>query len=160
MNYLNRAIARFLVKLSEKKLSERDQIYVSTVYHTISDLERIGDYSKNIMGYAKKMSSLGEQFSHLAISEIDTLESLIDDLYEKIYQAYSETDEVALEAAYEIEDQVDALTAEMAESHVKRLNEGICTLDVGSEFLSMTSDSERVADHLINMGKVIRLYSR
>jgi len=32
-------------------------------------------------------------------------------------------------------------------------------LDVGSEFLAMTSDSERVADHLINMGKVIRLYS-
>jgi phosphate:Na+ symporter len=47
----------------------------------------------------------------------------------------------------------------MAENHVRRLNEGVCTLDVGSEFLSMTADSERVADHLINMGKVIRLYS-
>jgi phosphate:Na+ symporter len=147
------------VKLSENKLSERDQIYISTVYHTISDLERIGDYSKNIMEYAEKMASLDMRFSAVAIEETMKLEGLIDQLYDKIELAYSETNEAALEEAYDIEEQIDILTDEMAENHVKRLNEGECKLDVGSEFLSMTSDSERVADHLINMGKVIRLYS-
>jgi len=152
-------VARFLVKLSDNKLSERDQIYVSTVYHTISDLERIGDYSKNIMEYAQKMDAQQERFSSIAIEETMKLEALIDQLYDKIEIAYSETNEMALEAAYDIEEHVDVLTEEMAENHVERLNEGICKLDVGSEFLSMTSDSERVADHLINMGKVIRLYA-
>ncbi|MBE6524929.1 MAG: Na/Pi cotransporter family protein [Thermoplasmata archaeon] len=147
------------MKLSENKLSERDQIYISTVYHTISDLERIGDYSKNIMEYAEKMASLDMRFSAVAIEETMKLEGLIDQLYDKIELAYSETNEAALEEAYDIEEQIDILTDEMAENHVKRLNEGECKLDVGSEFLSMTSDSERVADHLINMGKVIRLYS-
>ena len=147
------------MKLSENKLSERDQIYVSTVYHTISDLERIGDYSKNIMEYAQKMEADGVRFSDNAISEIVSMQGLIDRLYEKIVQAYTEHNEAALEEAYDIEEQVDIITDEMAENHVERLNQGICKLDVGSEFLSMTSDSERVADHLINMGKVIRLYS-
>ncbi len=147
------------MKLSENKLSERDQIYISTVYHTISDLERIGDYSKNIMEYAEKMASMDMRFSAVAIEETMRLEGLIDHLYDKIELAYSETNEAALEEAYDIEEQIDILTDEMAENHVKRLNEGECKLDVGSEFLSMTSDSERVADHLINMGKVIRLYS-
>jgi phosphate:Na+ symporter len=156
---LNKEIARFLVKLSENKLSERDQIYLSTVYHTISDLERIGDYSKNIMEYAKKMNETGSTFSEVALQETMRMEGLIDQLYDKIEFAYSESNEAALEEAYDIEEHIDVITQEMAENHVKRLNEGICTLDVGSEFLSMTSDSERVADHLINMGKVIRLYS-
>ncbi len=132
---------------------------MSTVYHTISDLERIGDYSKNIMEYAQKMDAQKERFSEVAIEEVMKLEALIAQLYDKIEIAYSDTNEMALEAAYDIEEHVDILTEEMEENHVERLNEGICKLDVGSEFLSMTSDSERVADHLINMGKVIRLYA-
>lgn len=129
------------------------------MYHTISDLERIGDYSKNIMEYAKKMNESGSTFSEVALQETMQMEGLIDQLYDKIELAYSESNEAALEEAYDIEEHIDVITQEMAENHVKRLNEGICTLDVGSEFLAMTSDSERVADHLINMGKVIRLYS-
>ncbi|MBP5735756.1 MAG: Na/Pi cotransporter family protein [Candidatus Methanomethylophilaceae archaeon] len=156
---MNKEIARFLVKLSENQLSERDQIYVSTVYHTISDLERIGDYSKNIMEYAQKLKEQGTTFSEVALKETMIMESLIEQLYEKIEIAYTETSEIALEAAYDIEENIDIVTESMAQNHVERLNEGVCKLDVGSEFLAMTSDSERVADHLINMGKVIRLYS-
>ncbi len=111
------------------------------------------------MEYAQKMEADGVRFSDNAISEIVSMQGLIDRLYEKIVQAYTEHNEAALEEAYDIEEQVDIITDEMAENHVERLNQGICKLDVGSEFLSMTSDSERVADHLINMGKVIRLYS-
>jgi phosphate:Na+ symporter len=132
---------------------------VSTVYHTISDLERIGDYSKNIMEYAQKLNEQKVSFSETALRETMELEALIEQLYEKIEIAYTETNEIALEAAYDIEERVDIMTEGMAQNHVQRLNEGVCTLDVGSEFLAMTSDSERVADHLINMGKVIRLYS-
>ncbi|MBQ9689683.1 MAG: hypothetical protein IJV47_03635 [Candidatus Methanomethylophilaceae archaeon] len=145
--------------MSENQLSERDQIYVSTVYHTISDLERIGDYSKNIMEYAQRLNETGGHFSEVAIQETMEVQALIEQLYDKIEIAYTETSEPALEEAYDIEEHVDIITEQMAQNHVTRLNEGICTLDVGSEFLAMTSDSERVADHLINMGKVIRLYS-
>ncbi len=111
------------------------------------------------MEYAQKMDAMGAKFSDVAIEETMRMEALIEQLYEKVEIAYTEANEIALEAAYDIEEHIDVMTDEMAENHVKRLNEGVCTLDVGSEFLAMTSDSERVADHLINMGKVIRLYA-
>jgi len=159
LNYLDKEISRYMVMLSEHVLSDKDQIYVSTVYHTTCDLERIGDYAKNIVEYAEKMDSLSEGFSEMALAEIDQLRILIDDLYGKIRDAYENADRVVLEQAYLIEDKVDDITSTMATNHVHRLNQGQCTLDVGSEFLSLTSDSERVADHLINMGKTIKLYA-
>jgi len=111
------------------------------------------------MEYAQRMQEQGSRFSDVANQEIMEMQALIEQLYDKIEIAYTETSETALEAAYDIEEHIDIITEQMAHNHVSRLNEGICTLDVGSEFLAMTSDSERVADHLINMGKVIRLYA-
>ena len=43
----------------------------------------------------------------------------------------------------------------MEENHIIRLYEGICTAIVGSQYMSLASNSERVADHFINVGKMI-----
>ena len=56
----------------------------------------------------------------------------------------------------ESEDEVDRITARMEENHIIRLNKGICTALVGSQYMSLASNSERIADHFINMGKMVR----
>ena len=84
------------------------------------------------------------------------VESLVESLYEKVLIAYSEYDEKSLEEAYDIEEMIDVTTDDMSANHICRLNDGICTLDVGAKYLSLASDTERVADHLINFGKTIR----
>ena len=156
IDYLNKEVARFLVKLSNLPLSKSDSIYISTAYRSITDLERIGDYAENIMEYAEKMKETNEGFSNIAKAEIEKVEKLVEDLYDKILVAYSMKDNRSLEIAYDIEEQIDIFTDEMAENHIKRLNEGVCTLDVGAKYLALASDTERVADHLINFGKTIR----
>lgn len=156
LDYLNKEIARYLVKISKLTLSRRDRLYVSSVYHTITDLERIGDYAENIVEYAIRLGEINGSFSNIAIKEINDMEALVDELYEKIMEAYSKTDELALEAAFDIEEKIDLFTDRMEENHIKRLNDGICTLDVGAEYLSLASDTERIADHFMNVGKTIR----
>ena len=44
----------------------------------------------------------------------------------------------------------------MAQTHIDRLNEGLCTPSVGAQYLSLSSNVERVADHLINVGNTVR----
>ena len=156
IDYLNKEVARFLVKLSNQPLSSSDSIYVSTAYKSVTDLERIGDYAENIVEYAVKMKDTGEGFSSIALEEIVKVEQMVEDLYDKILLAYSNKDRRSLEIAYDIEEQIDVFTSEMAVNHIQRLNDGICTLDVGAKYLALASDTERVADHLINFGKVIR----
>ena len=47
------------------------------------------------------------------------------------------------------------MTDEMERYHIRRLNEGTCSPAVGAEYLSLAQNSERVADHLINVGKTV-----
>lgn len=155
IDYINRELVKFVVELSQLPLSEKDHKYVSTTFHTISDLERVGDYAENIMEYADTLKSENEGFSESAVSEIAYMREHIEKLFDEVIKAYTNKDKEALAEAYRTEDEVDRITTRMAENHIIRLNEGICTAIVGSQYMSLASNSERIADHFINMGKMV-----
>lgn len=156
LNFLNREIARFVVKLSKLELNDQDHTYLAGAFHTISDVERVGDYAENIIEYADKLKNCGQSFSDSAVSEIRNLQQHINDLFQKVMKAYVNVDMHSFDEANEIEEKIDAITEEMAQNHVTRMREDLCTPDVGAQYLSLTSDSERIADHFINVAKSIR----
>ena len=156
LNFLNHKIVDFLVKLSDAQLSAKDMRYISTAFHAVTDLERVGDYAENIVEYAEHLKAADEKFSDDAVSEIEAVRELIEDLFGHIMRAYISGDKEALDLANEAEDEVDIVTSEMADNHIRRLSEGVCTADVGAQYLSLSSDAERVADHFINLGKAVR----
>jgi len=155
LNFLNKELTKFIIPLSKKNIVEKDHLYLSTAYHTISDLERIGDYAENIVEYALTLKEADECFSEDAVSEIRALQKMIEDLFQKVMKAYVSVDLTALKDANEIEDQIDNVTKEMETNHIQRLDQGVCKPDIGAQYLSLTSNSERVADHLINVSKSI-----
>ena len=155
IDYINKELVKFVVELSKLPLSEKDHKYVATTFHTISDLERVGDYAENIMEYADTLKRENQGFSESAIYEISYMREHIEKLYAAIIKAYTEENHAAFEEADKIEDQIDKITSRMEENHIIRLNQGICTAIVGSQYMSLASNSERIADHLINVGKMI-----
>ena len=155
LDFINKELVKFVVSLSNLPLSEKDHKYVTTTFHTISDLERIGDYAQNIMEYADTLKNESDGFSDSAVSEIAYMREHIEKLFENVIKAYMDKDQEALAEAYRIEDEIDRITARMEQNHITRLNEGICTAVVGAQYMSLASNSERIADHLINVGKMV-----
>ncbi len=156
LNFLNKEISRFVVKLSKCEMNDADHNYLATTFHTVSDIERIGDYAENIVEYADKLRDIDQKFSDKAVGEIRNLQEHIEDLFQKTMKAYVNADLDSLNDANAIEEKVDDITDEMCENHITRLRNGECTPDVGAQYLSLASDSERVADHFINIAKCIK----
>ena len=160
LNFLNRAITKYIVKFPRDQISDIDNIFLSTIYHVVSDLERIGDYAENIVEYATSLQSGSNTFSEDAIKEVRNLQDIINELQGKVTTIFSEQSTALLQDAYDIEDDVDNITQEMADNHIKRLDEGICSPEVGALYLELTSNVERIADHFINVAKSTRKYAK
>ena len=160
LNFLNREITKYLVKLSQVDLSEDDKILISTSYHTVSDIERIGDYAENISEYAEKMEADKLTFSPKAISEIQTLKATITNLYDEVMKTYKEDTLDYIDKVNEYEESVDRQKEEMGEHHIERMNKGECTPEVGAIYLSLSSNAERAADHMTNIAYAVRSYAK
>lgn len=160
LNFLNREITKYLVKLSQVDLSEDDKLLISTSYHTVSDIERIGDYAENISEYAEKMEADKLKFSPKAISEIQTLKATITNLYDEVMKTYKEDTLDYIDKVNEYEESVDKQKEEMGEHHIERMNKGECTPEVGAIYLSLASNAERVADHMTNIAYAVRSYAK
>lgn len=160
LNFLNREITKYLVKLSQVDLSEDDKLLISTSYHTVSDIERIGDYAENISEYAEKMEADKLTFSPKAISEIQTLKATITNLYDEVMKTYKEDTLDYIDKVNEYEESVDRQKEEMGEHHIERMNKGECTPEVGAIYLSLASNAERVADHMTNIAYAVRSYAK
>lgn len=157
LNFLNRTLVDYVVRLSERSgLNEHDHVFLSSTFRVVRDIERIGDYAENIVEYATSLSGTGEKFSDDALKEISYLSGLINTLYEKVDKAYHKEDTEALKEAEAIEDEVDDFTKKMEEMHIKRLSDGLCSSSVGAQYLSLSSNAERIADHWLNVGKSIK----
>ena len=152
LNFLNKNLVEIIVRLTgSKHISRKDYLYLTSTYRTISDFERIGDYSENIIEYAVNLKDYNESFSKDALKEIDELEGLINELYQVSVDIYNTGNRVKFLKAKAIEEQIDQLTGSMADKHIERLNAGICSANVGAQYLKLASDAERIGDHLINI---------
>lgn len=157
LNFMNKELIAYAVRLSgERGLGEKDRAYLSGTYRSIRDLERIGDYAENIVEYATVLADSSQEFSDDAKYEISQLVTLIHQLYDNAIAAYQNEDFAALDKANEIEEQIDDYTRRMEEGHISRMEKGICTPSVGAQYLELSSNAERIADHMINVAKSIR----
>ena len=88
--------------------------------------------------------------------EISQLKELLHQLYRSATAAYQNEDFDALAKANTIEEEIDDYTKRMEEGHIARMEKGICTPTVGAQYLELSSNAERMADHMINLAKSIR----
>ena len=151
LDYLNTTLVVIIAKLSKLVTSASDTSYLSSSYRVISDLERIGDYSENIIEYADYLQKSEQKFTDVAIKEIEEVRNTVNELYTASITVYTHYDEARMNDAFELEEKIDDLTEKMSNNHIVRMNKGECNADVGAQYLQLSSDVERIADHLINI---------
>ena len=156
LNFLNRNLIPYIVQLNNLPISEDDNRYLATAIRTIGDLERVGDYSVNLTEYAELLKNFNEKFSNDLIYEVDQLRDTMGALYQATMKTYMDHDFDALIEVNRYEDQVDDMVATIEKLHLQRLMDSIYPASVGQVYQEFASDTERIADHFLNVAKSIR----
>lgn len=152
-------LGTYLVKLSSKNISLEDSKSMSIILHSISDFERISDHALDIVMSAKEIYTKKLEFSEHAKEEIKTLCLAVNDICDMTAESFCNNDYVAATHVEPLEEVIDTLSKEIKENHIKRLQKGKCTIEMGFILEDVLTGLERVSDHCSNIAvEMITIY--
>ena len=144
-------IGGYLIRLSSKNLLEKDSHMLSMLLHVIGDFERISDHAINIMEAGKEMHEKGLVFSNEAKAELAVFSRAVRDILNISIQVFEDQDKQLAVTVEPLEEVIDHLNEKLKKNHIKRLRDGICTIELGFILSDVTTNYERVADHCSNL---------
>ena len=145
------ALGTYLVKLSGMNLSVSDNRILNTLLYTVSDIERMADHAMAVAKAALEMEEKKIEFSNQAKGELAVLERAVLDIVDRTVAAYSSFNRGEAVKIEPQEQVVDALVREVKSRHVRRLRDGLCTVEYGFVLEDLLTACERTADHCSNV---------
>lgn len=156
INTLDKLITDYLVKISNTSLSDRQHMIINNLFHTVNDIERVGDHAENIAELAQYYIEHELNFSEAAHEEVQDISKRAITTIEYAISA-RETGNVELVRKVEQnEELVDTLEEELREKHIRRLAQNVCDSTTGVVFLDLLSNLERISDHALNIAYFVK----
>ena len=144
-------LGSYLVQISQHGVSMDDIRTVSRLLHAIGDFERIGDHALNLQESAQELHEKGLSFSESAHGELQVLLAALEDIMSRAFSCF---DAASVEKAREVEpleETIDRLIEEIRMRHIRRLQSGDCTMQLGFILNDLLTNFERVSDHCSNI---------
>ena len=149
------AIENYLLKISSTDINDTTNELVMEMLHSVSDIERISDHCMNIAEVARKNSEDGIVFSDFGKKELSIIGTAVTEILTMATEAYSKR---SLEEALRIEpleQVIDNINFAIKDCHVKRLCDGLCSVEGGVSLLELLTSLERISDHCSNIALYI-----
>ena len=144
-------LGTYLVKLSRSQLEAAESNEAAMFLKLIGDFERISDHGINVLESAQEMRDKDLAFSAEAVREMSVLGNAVCDILDLTIRAFLTKDrEKALEVE-PLEQVVDDLKEKLRANHIRRLQQGLCSVTAGFVWGDLLTSLERIADHCSNI---------
>ncbi|MEG1932079.1 MAG: Na/Pi symporter, partial [Pygmaiobacter sp.] len=144
-------IGNYLVKASDHEPSEADSRNISDLFALITEFERIGDYSINVVERSGEIFDKGIIFSDSAKAELLVMDKAIKEIIDLAVDAFKKNDVRIAECVEPLEETIDSMCDILHNRHIARLKRGTCAIENGVVFLEIITNLERIADHCSNV---------
>lgn len=150
-DYYEDIIGTYLIKLSANQLNDNDSEKAAMYLKVIGDFERIADHSVNICESAKEMNDKGLTLIEEAKKDFNVLSSAILDIVEKATDAFINDDIHEAIEVEPLEEVIDDLKEKMRTRHIKQMQNGKFSIDIGYIWSDLLTNLERASDHCSNI---------
>ena len=144
-------LGTYLVKLTGRELTNKQNKDVSVFLHTLSDFERISDHARNIAESAMEIESKKIVFSESARGDIKMITDAVAEIVGLSVGAFLAEDTASARKVEPLEEVIDELCDQAKLRHIERLQSGDCTISAGFVLNDLLTDLERVSDHCSNI---------
>jgi phosphate:Na+ symporter len=136
-------------------MSEEASTSIGRLLLNIADFERIGDHAASILKIAERMNEKKLRFSEHAVQDIRVIVYAVLDVLNLATTAYKNSDEKLALDVEPLEQVVDRLIRKSKKRHIKRLQAGVCTIELDLMVSDLFNDLERISDHCSNLATSI-----
>ncbi len=144
-------LGSFLLKLAGRQLSDDDSNRITQLLLTIGDYERIGDHASYILKIAETMHEKKQKFSPEAIEELKVIVHAVSELFRMTLEVFTTDNTILAQEVEPLEQVIKKNIRKVKNRHIKRLKEGLCSVDVSFMFSDLMNDLRRIAAHCSNI---------
>ena len=148
-------LGSYLFHLNSRDLNERETLVSSHYLHCLTDLERISDHAVNLADLAREMDSKGIAFSKDGLEDMTRATDAVREILSLAQQALEREDMAVAQRVEPLEEVISSMMEGMKLRHIRRLQNGACTLELGFIFNDCINNFERVAAHCSNVALAV-----
>ena len=152
-------INKYMLAIKEDDLSPKSHKLYEEIMHTVSDFEKIGDYTENIYEQYQSIVDNGVSFSEEAMFELKIIRDAVEEIVELTTHAFVEGSIPVAARIEALEENIDGMREALKSKHIHRLRTGLCTVDTGMPFLDIIQNYEKIADHCSKIAIYIMMYN-
>ncbi|MGA1794223.1 MAG: Na/Pi cotransporter family protein [bacterium] len=152
---LRDSIANYLIRITEREITETEAKMIPSFLHSINDIERIGDHAENIAELALRMTEKKIIIPTDEIAEINTMYKIVDGMMHKVIDALSELDIELTHDIFQKERDLNRKFMQYRESHVGKLNSKQYQSFASIVYTDMLANFEKIGDHITNVAQAI-----
>lgn len=148
-------LGTYLVKVSSLELTDEDSAEAAMLLHVIGDIERIADHALNVLESAQEIDEKKLEFSDECKQELGKMIGAVNEIIDHSYAAFTENNLAEAKLVEPLEQVVDDLQDVLKARHVKRLQKGECTVELGFVLSDILRNFERISDHCSNIAGLV-----
>ena len=155
LNHLDKEITNYLVMVSKQPLSHADSLRHHTLLTNVRDIERIGDHFENILELLQYKEHHEVTLSKSARQDLIGMFSLAIEAVRKSIEALDTASLSLAQEVTELESLIDDMEDKLRQKHIARLNTNECSGAAGIVYTDIVSNLERIGDHAVNIADSI-----
>ncbi len=149
-------ISDYLTQISSSSLSSEATRRIRSMHSIINDLERVGDLYYQLSKTFEDMMDLEVALPKEAVVEVsDYLDIILRAIKLMRENMKNVNGSVDLQAAIDIENEINDTRDKMKEAHYRRLEQGVYTSQAGVIFLDYITRMEKIGDHIFNVQEAL-----